>query len=374
MNKHLSRLHEQFGQSIWIDHLSRGWLEQGCLDQWIRRGCRGVTSNPTIFEKAFAGEKSYDLDLKRLMGGSVSMSVEQAYWEMVAHDVTLASQKLLPVHQASQGSDGFVSVEVNPALANDTEATISEAIALRQRFDGDNVLIKVPATKAGVAAMGPLISQGINLNITLIFSLERYREVAEAYIAAVEDLAQGDQPAQAAKAVGVASFFVSRVDTEVDARLEKLARDAGDKPLPQPGQAAVAQAKLAYEIFVNLFTSPRWQKLTVMGARPQRPLWASTSTKNPAYKDTLYVDSLIGPNTVNTLPESTAEAFDDHGRPDNTVTAGIEQCHQLWQDLASCGVDMDDVAKTLERQGLESFAKSFDQALDALKLKSEMLI
>lgn len=367
MTNRLANLYDRFQQSIWIDHLSRSWLAVGSLEAWIRRGCRGVTSNPTIFEKSLASETSYDADLAELLGSQVS--TEEAYWELVSQDVALAASQLLPVYEASSGSDGYVSVEVAPALAHDLEATIAAAVNLRSRLAADNILIKIPATQAGVAAIGPLIARGINLNLTLIFSLERYREVAEAYIGALEQL--DDQ--QIPRVAGVASFFVSRVDTEVDARLMELARNPAGLALPQPGQAAVAQAKLAYEIFSQLFSGVRWQKLAAKGARVQRPLWASTSTKNPAYPDTLYVDSLIGPDTVNTLPEVTARAFDDHGLLEPTIAAKLDQAHQLWQQLADCGIDLDDVAMQLEQQGLKSFSQSFDQALVALAAKAESL-
>ena len=367
MTNRLTVLHDRFKQSVWIDHLSRSWLEDGSLERWIQKGCRGITSNPTIFEKSLSSETTYDADLIESLGSK--MSTEDAYWELVAQDVSTAASLLQPIYEESSGDDGYVSVEVAPALANDTEATIVEAVNLRNRFAADNVLIKVPATKAGVAAIGPLIVQGINLNLTLIFSLERYREVAEAYIAALEKLDDRQIP----KAAGVASFFVSRVDTEVDARLAELARNPAGSALPEPGRAAVVQARLAYEIFGDLFSGQRWQKLAAKGARVQRPLWASTSTKNPAYPDTLYVDSLIGPDTVNTLPEATARAFDDHGLLEQTIATNLDRAHQLWHQLADCGINMDDVAAVLEEQGLKSFSQSFDQALVALTSKAESL-
>jgi len=367
MLNRLIELHKVFGQSVWIDHLSRSWLEQGALKEWIQRGCRGITSNPTIFEKSLTADDSYDADLMELH--SSGMSVEDIYWELVIKDVSAAAAQLRPIYEESLGYDGFVSVEIAPALANDTEATITEAITLRERFEAENILIKVPATRPGVAAIGPLIAQGVNLNLTLIFSLQRYREVAEAYITAVEAL----DSHQIRKVNGVASFFVSRVDTEVDARLAKLAQDPNRGRLPHPGQAAVAQAKLAYEIFLDLFTGPRWQQLIVKGAKVQRPLWASTSTKNPVYGDTMYVDSLIGLNTVNTLPENTANAFDHHGNLESTVNFGLDEARQLWLELAECGVDMADVSLLLEQQGLRAFAELFDKALESLEAKAELL-
>lgn len=371
MNR-LENLHSDFNQSIWIDHLSRTWLADGSLKAWINRGCRGITSNPTIFEKCLTAEDAYDADLSKLLADG--MSIEDAYWHLVADDVADAAKQLADVHAKSNGEDGFVSVEVSPQLARDTEATIEAAKDLRSRFAAENIYIKVPATEEGVKAMMPLISQGINLNITLIFSLERYRQVTEAYIEALEELAlasesHGDSPGNStlARVTGVASFFVSRVDTEVDNRLNDLGNSE------HQGKAAIAQAKLAYQAFQELFSGPRWDRLAALGARPQRPLWASTSTKNPAYPDTLYVDNLIGPHTVNTLPETTANAFDDHGIPSRTIDADLESTQSFWHSLPETGIDMLEVADLLEDQGLKAFSESFENALDALEKKANTL-
>ena len=371
MNR-LETLHSDFNQSIWIDHLSRTWLADGSLKAWISRGCRGITSNPTIFEKCLTAEDAYDADLSKLLAEGVS--VEDAYWHLAADDVAEAAEQLADVHAESNGEDGFVSVEVSPQLARDTEETIAAAKDLRSRFTAENIYIKVPATEEGVKAMVPLITDGINLNITLIFSLERYRQVAEAYIEALEELALANKssnksPGNSALAgvAGVASFFVSRVDTEVDSRLNDIDNSA------HQGKAAIAQAKLAYQTFQELFSGPRWDRLAAQGARPQRPLWASTSTKNPAYPDTLYVDNLIGPHTVNTLPETTANAFDDHGTPSRTIDADLESAQTFWHSLPQTGIDMTDVATQLEDQGLAAFTKSFTNALDALETKAKTL-
>lgn len=371
MNR-LETLHSDFNQSIWIDHLSRTWLADGSLKAWISRGCRGITSNPTIFEKCLTAEDAYDADLSKLL--SEGVSVEDAYWHLAADDVAEAAEQLADVHAQSNGEDGFVSVEVSPQLARDTEATIAAAKDLRSRFAAENIYIKVPATEEGVKAMIPLITDGINLNITLIFSLERYRQVAEAYIEALEELAlanksSNNSPSSSALAgvAGVASFFVSRVDTEVDSRLNALGNSE------HQGKAAIAQAKLAYQTFQELFSGPRWVRLAAQGARPQRPLWASTSTKNPAYPDTLYVDNLIGPHTVNTLPEPTANAFDDHGTPSRTIDTDLESTQAFWHSLPQSGIDMAEVATLLEDQGLEAFSKSFTNALDALEAKAKTL-
>ena len=371
MNR-LATLHSDFNQSIWIDHLSRTWLADGSLKAWISRGCRGITSNPTIFEKCLIAEDAYDADLSKLLAEGVS--VEDAYWHLAADDVAEAAEQLADVHAESNGEDGFVSVEVSPQLARDTEATVAVAKDLRSRFAAQNIYIKVPATEEGVKAMIPLITDGINLNITLIFSLERYRQVAEAYIEALEELALANKssnksPGNSALAgvTGVASFFVSRVDTEVDSRLNDIGNSA------HQGKAAIAQAKLAYKTFQELFSGPRWDRLAAQGARPQRPLWASTSTKNPAYPDTLYVDNLIGPHTVNTLPETTANAFEDHGTPARTIDADLESAQTFWHSLPQTGIDMTDVADLLEDQGLNAFSTSFENALAALESKAKTL-
>ena len=368
MNR-LETLQSDFNQSIWIDHLSRTWLADGSLKAWISRGCRGITSNPTIFEKCLTAEDAYDADLSRLLAEGVS--VEDAYWHLAADDVAEAAEQLADVHAQSNGEDGFVSVEVSPQLARDTEATIAAAKDLRSRFAAENIYIKVPATEEGVKAMAPLITGGINLNITLIFSLERYRQVAEAYIEALEELALSGNSALAGVA-GVASFFVSRVDTEVDSRLNDIGNTEHSNS-EYLGKAAIAQAKLAYQTFQELFSGSRWDRLAAQGARPQRPLWASTSTKNPAYPDTLYVDNLIGPHTVNTLPETTANAFDDHGTPARTIDADLESTQTFWHSLPQAGIDMTDVATLLEDQGLAAFTTSFENALDALEAKAETL-
>lgn len=371
MNR-LQTLHADFGQSIWIDHLSRSWLADGSLKAWIDRGCRGITSNPTIFEKCLSSEDAYDADLAKLR--SEGISIENIYWQLVTDDVAEAADQLASVYAQSNGEDGFVSVEVSPHLARDAEATVAAAKELRSRFAAENIYIKVPGTEEGVKAMCPLISDGINLNITLIFSLERYRQVAVAYIDALEDLAS-KSPSTIARITGVASFFVSRVDTEVDSRLNALdstALDSTQANIAQ-GQAAIAQAKLAYQTFLELFSGPRWERLVALGARPQRPLWASTSTKNPAYPDTLYPDNLIGSNTVNTLPESTANAFDNHGTLARTIDTDLEATKNFWHFLPKASIDMTDVAVLLEEQGLQAFSDSFTNALVALEAKASKL-
>ena len=269
------------------------------------------------------------------------------------------------MYESSGGNDGFVSVEVAPELAGDTDGTISAARHLHETIDRPNLMVKIPATAAGVPAIRQMISEGRNINVTLIFSLERYGDVMEAYLSGLETF-NGDL----SHVNSVASFFISRVDTETDHRLEAI---GSNEALALRGKAAVAQGKLAYELFRKAFSGPRWDRLVERGAKVQRPLWASTSTKNPAYPDTLYVDSLIGPDTINTLPDATIEAFDDHGTLARTVDAGVDEAHAAWQALADVGVDMDDVAKVLETEGVASFEKSFEELLGALDTKAATL-
>ena len=387
----MTRLHDLYdreGQSPWLDDMHREWLTGGHLKDLVDRGVRGVTSNPTIFAKAIEATDVYDEQFRSLMR---SMSVDDAYWEMVIADIHDALDVLAPVHESSGGADGFVSLEVAPALARDTAGSIAAARALHERIDRPNLLVKIPGTAEGVPAIRQLLSEGRSVNVTLIFSLARYDDVMEAYLSGLEAYAAGGA-ADLSKVHSVASFFVSRVDTEVDRRLDALAAgaDAGGDALvaggaaaadgtadPEVlalrGRAAVAQAQIAYEHFTTAFSGPRWEALAAQGARVQRPLWASTSTKNPSYPDLLYVDSLVGPDTVNTMPEQTLEAFVDHGTIARTVDADLAGAHQALEDLARVGIDMADVGATLEDQGVSSFAKSFDELLQSLTDKSNAL-
>ncbi|MGH9205199.1 MAG: transaldolase, partial [Acidimicrobiales bacterium] len=295
----MTKLHELFdkeGQSPWIDNLKRSYILDGQLAGLAKKGVRGVTSNPTIFAKAIEGEDDYDAEFGTLIK---TMSVEEAYWSLVVDDIKHALAILRPLYDSSDGTDGFVSLEVAPSLANDTDRTIASARDLHGRVNKPNLFVKIPATSAGVPAIRQMISEGRSINVTLIFSVKRYGEVIEAYLSGLEALAQSG--GDVSKVASVASFFVSRVDTEVDRRLTELA-DGGAPGLA--GKAAVAQAKLAYQLFRERFSGSRWEALAAKGARVQRPLWASTSTKNPAYPDLVYVDDLIGPDTVNTMPES----------------------------------------------------------------------
>jgi transaldolase len=358
----MTRLHDLFdqqGQSPWIDNLTRAGLRSGHLRRLVESGIRGVTSNPTIFQKAMTGSADYDEQFRDLLR---TKSVEEAYWEMAFDDVTDALDVLRPVYDDSDGRDGYVSLEVSPAIANDTAASIEGARRFSERVDRPNLFVKIPATAEGVPAVRAAITEGISINVTLIFSIPRYADVIEAYLSGLE-AREGDLSSIAS----VASFFVSRVDTEVDRRLEAI---GSDDALALRGKAAVAQAKLAYELFLSRFSGPRWEALAARGARVQRPLWASTSTKNKAYPDLLYVDNLIGPDTVNTLPDATVEAFLDHGTVARTVDAGVDEARSALERVEAVGVSMEDVAKTLEAEGVAAFTKSFDELIQSLEDKA----
>jgi transaldolase len=367
----LNDLFDQQGQSPWLDNLRRDWLEDGTLAGLVAKGIRGVTSNPTILAKAIEGQKTYDDQFGELIA---TKSVEDAYWDLVIDDILGALAILRPVYDASTGSDGFVSVEVAPSLAHDTEGTISAARGLHTRIDQPNVLVKIPATPECVPAIHQMISEGRSINVTLIFSIDRYGEVIEAYLSGLEALvASGTE--DLSHVASVASFFISRVDTEVDRRIEAAAQGSGsgDDLLALRGRAAVAQGRLAYELFRDRFSGPRWEALAAKGAKVQRPLWASTSTKNPDYPDLAYVDSLIGPDTVNTMPDGTIADFLDHGTVARTVDTDLDEAHQLIDRLAGVGIDMADVSAVLESEGVASFAKSFDELMQSLSDKANAL-
>ena len=358
----LIRLYEEQGQSPWLDNLTRPSLRDGTMVGLIARGVRGVTANPTIVAKAIESSDAYDPRLHALLAAGHTM--EGAYWHLVIADVVDALEMLRPTYDACEGADGFVSIEVAPDLANDTRATINAARELHERIGEPNLLVKIPATSAGVPAIEAMVAEGRSINVTLIFSLPRYRQVLEAYLSGLEALAR--RGSDLSTVHGVASFFVSRVDTEVDRRLEAIGTE---EALALRGRAAIAQAKLAYQLFREAHTGARWERLADRGARVQRPLWASTSTKNPDYPDTLYVDSLIGPETVNTLPESTLEAFEDHGTLVRMIDVEIEAAEDDMRRLARTGVDFDDVGRTLEREGIAAFDASFTHVLGTLSEK-----
>jgi transaldolase len=362
----LHQLHDRYGQSPWLDNLTRVYLRDGTLSRLVADGIRGVTANPTIFAKAIEGSDAYDEQFAALI--AQGRPVLDAYWDLVVDDIGDALGVLRPTFDASASTDGFVSVEVAPELARDTDATIAAARQLHQRIAQPNLLVKIPATAEGVPAIQAMIAEGRSINITLIFSVARYAEVIDAYLTGLETLAKGG--GDLASVNSVASFFVSRVDTEVDRRLDAIATNDA---LALKGQAAVAQAKLAYRLFGDRFSGPRWKALAARGARVQRPLWASTSTKNPASPDTLYVDGLIGPDTVNTLPEATIAAFEDHGTLARTIDSGVDHAGAVMDRLAKVGVDMDDVGRTLEDQGVAGFHQSFAHVLQALEHKARQL-
>ncbi len=363
-----SRLHEltEHGQSVWIDNLSRAALEEGRLAQMMEEDAvTGVTSNPTIFQKAIASGTAYDEQLLEVQ--KEESDPKEIFLQLSARDIAEACDLLLPVHERTNGLDGFVSWEVDPTLAYDRERTYDEMIRLHEWIDRPNLYVKIPATKPGLGAIEDAVAKGKNINVTLIFSLERHREVMDAYIRGLERLvAAGKDPS---RVQSVASFFVSRVDTEADRRLEAL----GNTKLQ--GKLAIANAKLAYQNFLETFSGPRWEFLAGKGANPQRPLWASTSTKNPKYRDVMYVEELIGPQTVNTMPDETIRAFQDHGEVrGDTVTQGVDEARKVFEDLAAAGVDYDDVSLTLEEEGVQKFADSFDELLAGIRAKRDALV
>ncbi|MEY2589777.1 MAG: transaldolase [Acidimicrobiaceae bacterium] len=362
----LHDLYAQQGQSPWLDNLKRGWITSGELERWVQRGVRGITSNPTIFAKAISGSPDYDDQFRELVRNG--QSVEASYWELVKADIEDGLRILRPIYDASDGEDGYISIEVAPELARNTAGTITSARELWEQIDDPNLLVKIPGTAEGLPAIKKSLSDGININVTLLFGLERYAEVIDAYLDAVEE--RVDRGDDVSRLASVASFFVSRVDSEVDHRLETIGTP---EALALRGKAAVANAQLAYELFLDRFSGERWDRLAAAGAMLQRPLWASTSTKNPAYPPTLYVDTLIGPNTVNTMPETTLVDFEEKGTVARTVDADLPGAHAVMDALAKVGVDMRDVTRTLEEEGVASFSKSFDELITSLEGKAAEL-
>ncbi len=360
----LSRLFHEHGQSPWLDNLTRPYLHDGTLSSLVVRGVRGVTANPTIIARAIEATDAYDEQFNSLI--DAGQSVADAYWNLAVTDVGEALTILRPTFDASNGADGFVSIEVAPQLAHDTDATILAAREFFERIDAPNLLVKIPATSQGVAAIRAMVGEGRGINVTLIFSLPRYAEVLEAYLAGLEALAARGGDLSSVRSV--ASFFVSRVDAEVDGRLEGI--DTDDAAALR-GRAAVAQAKLAYQLFRDAHTGERWDRLADLGAAVQRPLWASTSMKNPRYPDTLYVDNLIGPDTVNTLAETTMRAFEDHGTLARTIDSDVATAHKEMAALTTLGIDFADVGNTLEAQGIAGFENSFRHVLDTLRAQAD---
>jgi transaldolase len=356
----------ELGQSVWIDFLSRDLIHSGALERKMREDAVvGITSNPTIFQKAISSGDAYDEQLKQVL--KEERDPKEVFLRLAIQDVSDALDLLRPVWDEGSGRDGYVSLEVDPALAYDTEATVAEAKRLHALIDKPNLFVKIPATKPGLPAIEDMIAKGKSINVTLIFSLQRYAEVAEAYLRGLERLvAGGGDPKPVAS---VASFFVSRVDTETDRRL-----DEAGAPDSLKGKLAIANAKLAYQRYKEIFSGERWEFLAGKGATPQRCLWASTSTKNPAYRDVMYVEELIGPMTVDTMPEETIDAFQDHGTVALTLEREIDEAKQVFEDVAKAGIDYDDVTETLEREGVEKFADSFAELLEGIRSKSGELV
>jgi transaldolase len=370
-----SRLHQLYeaGQSVWLDYIDRPMLFNGDLERRIREdSLMGMTSNPTIFEKALAEGTAYDEQL-------AAAPAEHTPWEMFERvardDVRKACDIFLPVYDRTRGTDGFVSLEVSPGAANDADETIAEARRLWALVDRPNVMIKVPGTAAGAVAVRSLIGEGINVNITLLFSIDAYREVIESYMAGLEARVASGQPVD--RTASVASFFVSRVDTEADKRIAGRLASAGPGDAGRlralEGRLAIANAQLAYALFSETVAASRWKSLAARGARVQRPLWASTSTKNPEYRDVRYVEELIGPDTVNTLPPKTLEAFKDHGVVRRTVDADVQNARAVIDELEALGISLDDITRVLLEEGLASFGKSFDDLLAGLERKTRAL-
>ncbi|HEY6835883.1 MAG TPA: transaldolase [Gaiellaceae bacterium] len=361
-----SRLQElsALGQSVWIDYLSRRLIKEGELEKLMHEDAVvGVTSNPTIFQKAIAEGDAYDEQMREVL--AEEDDAKEVFLKLAVKDVQDACDLLRSVWD--RGQDGYVSIEVDPNFAYDTDATIAEAKRLHELVDRRNCFVKIPATEPGLPAIEEMIARGKNINVTLIFSLERYAEVVEAYIRGLERLVEsGGDPS---KVASVASFFVSRVDTEADKRL-----DEAGAPDDLKGKLAVANAKLAYQRYGELFSGPRWEALAGKGARTQRCLWASTSTKNPAYRDVLYVEELIGPETVNTMPEETIEAFQDHGKVALTLEQDLDEAKGVFERIAEAGVDYDDVVATLEQEGVQKFSDSFTELLDGVRAKRGELV
>jgi transaldolase len=360
-----SNLHKlsALGQSVWIDFLSRDLLQTGELERKMRDDAVvGVTSNPTIFQKAISQGERYDDQLKEILE-SGETDAKEIFLQLSSHDIADACDLLRKVWDEGSGLDGYVSWEVDPTLAYDRDATIAEARRLHEWIERPNLYVKIPATQPGLGAIEEMIASGRNINVTLIFSLERHKEVMEAYIRGVERLVEsGGDPSTVHS---VASFFVSRVDTETDKRLDARGGDA----TKLKGKLGIANAKLAYQNYLETFSGPRWTALEEQGATKQRCLWASTSTKNPDYRDVLYVEELIGPETVDTMPEETITAFQEHGNVAETLTKDVDAARQLFLDLREAGIDYDDVVDTLEREGVQKFSDSFEELMDGIKAK-----
>jgi transaldolase len=352
------------GQSVWIDYLSRDLVQSGELNRLMDEDAVvGVTSNPTIFQKALSQGDAYDEQVRLLL--EREQDPKEIFLHLAVRDVESALDLLAPVHERNP-EDGYVSIEVDPNLAYETKATYDEAIRLHEWIRRPNLYVKIPGTKPGIKAIEDCIAAGRSINVTLLFSLEMHSESMEAYLRGLERFVESG--GDAARVRSVASFFVSRVDTETDKRLEAI---GSEEAFSLRGKLAIANARIAYQNYEKAFSGPRWEALQAKGALPQRCLWASTSTKNAAYRDVLYVEELIGPHTVNTMPEETIKAFQDHGEVrGDTVLEGVDEAHRLFEQLAAVGIDYDDVVATLEKEGVEKFSASFAELLEGVKAKS----
>jgi transaldolase len=357
---------EALGQAVWIDNINRGLLEDGILQRLVDEdGISGVTSNPTIFEKAMGHSERYDDGFKRILGET--QDPREVFFQLAYMDIRDAADVLRGTYEATEGKDGYISFELPPELAFDAEGSVTAAKRFYDEIGKDNVLIKVPGTAEGVEAFEELTASAVSVNVTLLFDVARYVEIAEAYVRGLERRAEAGEPID--RISSVASFFVSRVDSKVDAALDEKGGPADLK-----GKAAIANAKIAYEEFERIFSGDRWEALAAKGANVQRPLWASTSTKNPEYSDTMYVDNLIGPDTVNTMPDATIDAARDHGTAARTVDKDVDEAHRVIERLKEAGIDFDDiVSRQLVDEGVKSFAASFDSLIDTIKEKAASL-
>jgi transaldolase len=374
MNKNPLLVLESLGQSIWLDYLQRNGLENGEFQQWIDQdGASGLTSNPSIFEKAIAGSHDYDGAIRIL--AQEGKSSAEIYQALTIEDIRCAADLFRPIYDRVDGADGFVSLEVSPKLAHDTAGTIAEARQLWTAVNRPNLFIKVPATQEGLPAIQQLIGEGINVNITLLFGLPRYREVVEAYLTGLETLAASGKPVS--RVASVASFFLSRIDVLVDPILEKLALESGSAAKVAAGllhgQVAIASAKVAYQMYQNIFSGARYRLLAQKGAHPQRLLWASTGTKNPAYSDVKYVDPIIGRETINTVPIETLNAYRDHGQPALRLKDSIQEAYRTLEGLRQVGIDLNALTQQLEDEGVLKFIKAFDQLMAALSEKRAVI-
>jgi transaldolase len=368
MNENPLRKLESYRQSIWLDFISRGAIDSGQLNRWIQEdGVSGITSNPSIFEKAIAETHEYDSAIRATAGGQ--KPVEDLFQALAIEDIQRAADLLRPIYDQTGAGDGYVSIEVSPGLAHDTQGSISEARNLWKSVNRPNVMIKIPGTREGLPAIRQMLGEGVNVNITLLFGLPRYREVTEAFLGGLEDLAaSGRKPLN--QAASVASFFLSRIDVLIDPMLDKIIQGGGPNAeiaKSIQGQVAIASAKVAYQMYQEIFQSARFKKLDAQGAHTQRLLWASTSTKNPNYSDVKYVDALIGPDTINTVPVETLDAYRDHGHPMLTLNSDVDQAYRVLDQLATLGINLDAITQQLEDEGVDKFKKSFDQLMESLK-------